>query len=66
MTHEQILKKFKRGDFILASEMLGVTPVVAKFSFKRRNSKKYDRVKQALIKIIENREELIIESSQKA
>lgn len=62
MTHIQIIERFKRGDFVLAGQMLGISTNVAKFSFKRTSSKKYELVKTALIKIIENREGLITQT----
>ena len=57
MTIEQILKKTQYGDLTTLGQVLGITAAAAKMRFLRGNEK----AKEALLKIIANREELIKE-----
>lgn len=57
MTIEQIKKKTQYGDYTLLGQVLGINAPAAKQRFLRGNI----RSKEALVKIIENREELIKE-----
>lgn len=55
MTIEQIKEKTQYGDYTLLGQVLGINAPAAKMRFLRGDEKS----KEALIKIIENREELI-------
>lgn len=55
MTTEQIKKKTQYGDYTLLGQVLSLNAPAAKMRFLRGDEK----AKEALIKIIENREELI-------
>ena len=54
MTIEQIKTKTEYGDYTTLGKMLGITSAAAKMRFFRGDQK----AKEALIAIIENREEL--------
>lgn len=57
MTTEQIKKKTQYGDYTLLGQVLGINAPAAKMRFLRGD----DKAKEALIKIIGNREDLIKE-----
>jgi hypothetical protein len=57
MTIEQIKKKTQYGDYTLLGQVLGLNAPAAKMRFLRGDEK----AKEALLKIIANREELIKE-----
>lgn len=57
MTIEQIKKKTQYGDYTLLGQVLGINAPAAKMRFLRGDEKS----KEALVKIIENRENLIEE-----
>lgn len=57
MTIEQIKKKTQYGDYTLLGQVLGINAPAAKMRFLRGD----DKAKEALIKIIGNREDLIKE-----
>lgn len=54
MTSEQIKIKMKYGDYNILGQILGITPDAAKMRFNRKDSKAIE----AMIKIIESREEI--------
>ena len=57
MTIEQIKKKTQYGDYTLLGQVMGLNAPAAKMRFLRGDEK----AKEALLKIIANREELIKE-----
>lgn len=57
MTIEQIKKKTQYGDYTLLGQVMGLNAPAAKMRFLRGDEKS----KEALLKIIANREELIKE-----
>lgn len=57
MTIEQIKKKTQYGDYTLLGQVMGLNAPAAKMRFLRGDEKS----KEALLKIISNREELIKE-----
>ena len=61
MTIEQIKSKTQYGDYTLLGQVLGVNAPAAKMRFLRGD----EQSKLAMIKIIENREQLIKEIGSK-
>ncbi len=59
MTIEEIKQKKRQGDYVLAGEMLGLTKYNVKVTLNRPGAKRHQKVKEALIKIIRQREELL-------
>lgn len=65
MEINEIKQKTVHGDLVIAGKMIGITRDNAKVALKRVGSKYHERVKEALVKIINSREALIKESAKK-
>lgn len=59
MTREEILLKKREGDWVTVGKMLNCTSDCARFRFRRPNSKHYPAVFNAIVKVIEAREQII-------
>ena len=58
-------QKITKGDLVVVGKMLGITRTNAKMALMRIGSKRHEAAKQALAKVIANREALINESKEK-
>lgn len=60
MKREEIIAKKRNGDFMVAAQMLKLNPDHVRVIWQRPSSKRYNEVKNSLIKIIEMRENYLI------
>jgi hypothetical protein len=54
-----IEKKKKVGDYYTVASILGITTEAARMAWCRKKGKTFDKVKEAFIKVIDNREKLL-------
>ena len=54
-----IEKKKKVGDFYVVASIVGITTEAARMTWHRKSGRNFDRVKEAFIKVIKHREELL-------
>lgn len=60
----EIKEKMLKGDLETASKMVGITPANGSKALSREGSKYHESIIKALNRVFENREKLILESSE--
>lgn len=64
MNTQEVMKKKRRGDVLLASQMLGINYGNARVIIQRPGTRRYTEMMAALVRIIAAREELISEGRE--